>query len=489
MSQPNMPIGGPTRQHSSTYEKNNVINIKGIREQNLPYLIAWLVFCAWVIVFAVWWTESPLINPVFKTEIRNLTHFVFLISSAVFIFLIRKEWHLIFSRIGAISIILSMGTFLMAKNAYVQKLSAIVIAIALGSVNIGIFIPYVFTLNNTEKIFAVVGSHILINLLLFLQLSGVTINLAHQWVLIISFAILILALSFILFFKKDSISLESKLNSEEPVEIPFRIYLTAFFNFFVIVLTKGVGHGIFHITMELTGMPVLIWYIAGSVFGCIAYILIYAVSKRAFIWLANITFASVTMAILCNALVMQIPIMALIFAFLLGLGSTVGMINVYYIMGIIGKKYNSIRYLRFSYLYIVVLGGIAGLLIGNHITHVNTLKISNLFSLIATLVMLSFLIVSPLFASSEIEDDWAKDSHSMDIDNDPYSMFRKYNLSKRELEVCKLLLDGYTMRQISAMLSISYSTVNTYCTSSYRKLEINSRTELLLLFKDYVLKQ
>lgn len=61
-------------------------------------------------------------------------------------------------------------------------------------------------------------------------------------------------------------------------------------------------------------------------------------------------------------------------------------------------------------------------------------------------------------------------------------------LSPREMEVCILLLDGYTMRQISAMLNISYSTVNTYYTSTYRKLGVNSRTELIVMFREYLSK-
>ncbi|NMA49061.1 MAG: hypothetical protein GX947_04745 [Tissierellia bacterium] len=32
---------------------------------------------------------------------------------------------------------------------------------------------------------------------------------------------------------------------------------------------------------------------------------------------------------------------------------------------------------------------------------------------------------------------------------------------------------------------MAYSTVNTYCTSIYRKLDINSKAELVPLFKDY----
>jgi DNA-binding CsgD family transcriptional regulator len=76
----------------------------------------------------------------------------------------------------------------------------------------------------------------------------------------------------------------------------------------------------------------------------------------------------------------------------------------------------------------------------------------------------------------------------MEIGNEQLHIFKKYRLTKREIEVCKLLLQGYTMRQISGILSLAYPTVNTYCTSVYRKLNINSRTELLLLFKDYNVK-
>lgn len=58
----------------------------------------------------------------------------------------------------------------------------------------------------------------------------------------------------------------------------------------------------------------------------------------------------------------------------------------------------------------------------------------------------------------------------------------------RLAEICNLLLQGYTLRQISAIFSIAYSTVKTYCASAYRKFDINSRAELLLKFKDHITK-
>ena len=172
----------------------------------------------------------------------------------------------------------------------------------------------------------------------------------------------------------------------------------------------------------------------------------------------------------------------------MGIGNAVGMINMYYIIGVVGKKYNSIRYIRLSTFFIGICGGVSGVVLGNFIHRKNTFEISMIVSIISVAVMLLFIMLSAVVSQSQYYDDWAKDSEKTEIDNEQLYMFKKYHLSKRETEVCKLLLQGYTMRQISGILSIAYSTVNTYCTSVYRKLEINSRSEMLLLFKDYSVK-
>ncbi|HBN85109.1 MAG TPA: hypothetical protein DDZ89_14845, partial [Clostridiales bacterium] len=52
--------------------ENNVTYIKAIRKQNLPYIFVWIVYYAWVIAFATWWTDSPLDENVFSTQLRNL---------------------------------------------------------------------------------------------------------------------------------------------------------------------------------------------------------------------------------------------------------------------------------------------------------------------------------------------------------------------------------------------------------------------------------
>lgn len=58
------------------------------------------------------------------------------------------------------------------------------------------------------------------------------------------------------------------------------------------------------------------------------------------------------------------------------------------------------------------------------------------------------------------------------------------NLSKRELEVFSHLLTDKTQVQIAEDLFISYSSVHFHCKNIYRKLNINSRNQLLVKYKD-----
>ena len=461
-----------------------VVNYKWLRKKNLPYILIWILYYAWVIAFATWWTASPLSENVFSTQFRGLMHSINLISSAVFILIIRKEWFVKASRIGAVLIIVGIIIFFTIPNTRIQILFAIISSIAIGCVNISILIPFVFSLNNTEKLYAVVGSNALIQII-SLSLEH---NVHRSMQTILSITILIISLGATLFFKKDNLEGNADDLKKNTPEFHRRIYLTVFFNCSIAILCKGAGKGILNITAFNSVMPVMTWYYIGGLVGCVLFIMIYAFSEKAFLWIGNIIFASVAMGLFCNTFADQIAGFAIAFAILLGIGNTVGMINMYYIVGVVGKKYNSMRYLKTSILLIGILGGVSGIVLGNIISSINTYQITIVASVVSTTVMTLFMIVSPIMAQAQYENDWAKDSQHSDIDNENLQLFKQYRLSKREIDVCKLLLQGYTMRQISGILSIAYSTVNTYCTSIYRKIKINSRIELLQIFKDYTNK-
>lgn len=461
-----------------------VVNLHGIRKYNIPYVYIWVIYYAWVIAFSTWWTASPLTENVFGTDIRALMHAVNLLSSAGFIFIIRKEWYVIMARVGAIFIILSMLLYLTVPNTFIQFASVMIVSISLGCVNTSILMPFVFALNNTEKMYAVVGSNVLINIISFFQEANRGNNLRSNQDLIFSFVIMLIALGAILFFKRSSIEENEKKMSNIPI-VNNRIYSILVINCLFAILCKGAGKGILNITVNHSELPLLYWHYCGGFIGCFIFIMLYFVSAKAIIWLGNLAFGCMAIGLLANAFVSQNPHLAILFSLLLGMGNTIGMIIMYYVLGVIGKKYNSMRYIRMSILFIGICGGVSGVIIGRTIHAANSSEVSILVSMLSATILIFLLILSPAFVHKNYFDDWIKDSTHIDVDNEELTEFRKYNLSNREIEVCKLLLKGFTLRQISGTLYLSYSTVNTYCTSLYRKLGISSRTELMVMFKEY----
>lgn len=405
-----------------------------------------------------------------------------LLSSAVFVFVIRKQWYAKAARIGAVLVILSMVLFYASESETLKMLVAVTGSVAIGCVNISILIPFVFTLNNTEKLYAVVSSNALIQMISLFKARSLT-GLAEP---IMSFALLLCSLSAVLFFKKETDRAPDNPEAAEKPVMHRRIYLSLLFNCAIAILCKGAGKGILDVEAAVSGSSVLTGYYIGGLIGCLIYILIYAFSNKAFIWLGNVTFSSITIGLLFHAFTPQSSGLAIPFSVFLGIGSTIGMINMYYIIGVIGKKYDSMRYVRMSILFIGLLGGASGITVGNMISRAGTFEISVSISIVSVLIMIAFMFISPVMERADYLNAWGLESNRTEVGGGRLAMFKPYALSKREAEVCDLLLQGYTLRQISAILPIAYATVNTYCTSAYRKLGINSRTELLLKFKDHI---
>ena len=221
----------------------NVIDIRAIRKSNLPYIFIWIIYYAWVIVFTTWWTASPITENILSSGLRSLLHSINLLSSAFFVFVIKKEWFVKTARIGALLIIAGMALFLISTDTSLQLFGLTIFGITLGIVNISILIPFVFVMNNTEKLYSVLGSNLLINLIMLIELGYFNESLSSHGVYIVSYIILAISLIGTIFFKQSSIVDCLKGLLDTPNITP-RIYLTLLNNCAVAILCKGVGKGV-----------------------------------------------------------------------------------------------------------------------------------------------------------------------------------------------------------------------------------------------------
>lgn len=67
--------------------------------------------------------------------------------------------------------------------------------------------------------------------------------------------------------------------------------------------------------------------------------------------------------------------------------------------------------------------------------------------------------------------------------NNEKNIINSFELTEREKEICKLLSEGYTNKELCEKLFLSNGTVKNYVTNIYNKLGVNNRTTAILFLK------
>jgi DNA-binding CsgD family transcriptional regulator len=164
----------------------------------------------------------------------------------------------------------------------------------------------------------------------------------------------------------------------------------------------------------------------------------------------------------------------------------IGWIAALYMLAGAQRRFASYRLLKQCTIVFVILSPlttlsdeVAAMFFPQHIS-----AITLVYSLVITV---AFLLASPYTYKYLFGVAWLSDLQKQDMalwhDRiEETDRFEQYGLSPREKEVLALLLSANTLRMIAGHLGISQGTVNTYAASLYRKIGVNSKTELFLKF-------
>jgi len=173
-------------------------------------------------------------------------------------------------------------------------------------------------------------------------------------------------------------------------------------------------------------------------------------------------------------------------ALVYGLARGMGNISLFYLGGGLLKRYSSLSLFRktlFCFCFLMAVSNTVSQIITSYIP-----EYAIYIAVAASIVLLVFCVLaSPVFYQHVFFHEWMDEYRSMDVSVFTEQItnvdrFENLGLSPREKEVCALLLNGRTLRQISGDLSISEYTANGYCKALYRKLGINSKADLFIRF-------
>ncbi|MGI6703988.1 MAG: helix-turn-helix transcriptional regulator [Clostridia bacterium] len=461
------------------FQSTNKLSIKAVTRRNLPYIWGLIAAFVWLYAYFLPMGDFSLKADFFEAIVgdTNFYFYALLLSGSLIPLLFDGKR---FVPASFYSVIVSLVCFISVLFLGTGTPSKVIMLIAVPCIG-HIFISHVYSffmvLNNSEKFYSMILVVLFPKILMYIKpvLSNT------QSIILILFIMLSLALStYIIKSHRD------RIPSFQKVKAPIKAYSLMPVIFIVFALNDVIAPAILQQVSGFTKGQTESFYFIGILAGlAVALFLQTRLSVNICIML-NLSFAFLAIGLLINTIQIQYPDVGLVSALCLGIAYSIGMVNIYYLAGFMIKKFQSI------YFYL------AGFLLSSlcYLAATVFVKVFGqsemqvppvLMTFISSCLVILFFFLSPFFIKMLYSGEWIDDSYREDISHCSRleAKLKDYKLTPAEMEVCILLLDGYTLRQISGIQSKAYATINTYCTSIYRKLNINSRTELLLLLQEY----
>ncbi len=334
---------------------------------------------------------------------------------------------------------------------------------------------FVFMLNNTERFF---GSTLMILVIDLVELTA-GFHLIPPIARKIFALVMITALCVCMFLSQSKDYSEAGNKEVKKFDPSIWLVLFIFLSYFAIRISGFYASAFQHPSnAQLWGILAL-----ALILCCVV---LQVVFKRSIWTLCNVFFLASIMSHVMWYI--QIPEAAYLFSEL----KEIGFLITFYLVGCVTNKFCDFRMHKRLVLLCMAILGI--LYVGIDALHL-TMPTQPVAVITASALFAVFLLLSPAFSQYLFFADWAKDFRQINMstlvegDRQFGAAGQKLSsslddtcLSPREKQVVLLLLQGMTLRQVAPELGLTASTVATYSKAIYKKLGINSRSELFMMF-------
>jgi len=479
-----MDLGNWGKNILKTFDYGGILSIKSITLENLPFSLSWIFVLLWLDTFAVQYGAFKLQTEIYGITVGDMYAYVYATVAAVIIFFLEGANYLRYTVYGAFAAVAGLIAFILFPGTGITFILLVISALGVGLFAASSCYIFFMVLNNTEKFYSMVVVFSIARLMLLIKpytnIGTLDLVVNKGIPVALLFGLLICTV----FFKTDTtISFKQSKKSK----IPIGAYSVLFIVLVVFIINEGVVPAVLKTAKGIAVQDIDRLYTAGAIAGVIILIIFQPVLKRSIWYMWNFSFSILTLGFIINIFTYLNVEIFRISAVLYGCAYATAYINIYYMTGIMAKKYQSLKFLRIGVLTAAV-SGILSYIVSSAVVAADSDVASAVSALISITVILVIFILSPLFVRELYMAEWMDDMYRIDVEYGDRltAKLKEFGLSPREMEVCMLLLEGNTMRQTAAALSLAYPTVNTYCVSLYRKLNINSRTELIVKFGEYM---
>jgi len=402
--------------------------------------------------------------------------FLSFVTGAIAIFAISSKENIsAVSKISAAITACGFVPWLFLPNGRASLLCSIVFMIGIGGCVSGSSFSYVFMLNNAERFF---GSALMVLLIESVELLDELVAVSPIVRKIIAFVMIFPLCACMLLSKKGDYA-EAGNNKAVKFDPSVWLVLYIFLSYFAIRITGFYAPAFQHpANAKLWGGLAL--------FMILLCVIVQAALKKSVWTLCNVFFLTSVMAhVMWYS---ELPQGAYLFSEL----KEVGLLIALYLVGCVTNKFCDFR--MHKRLVLLTMATVGILYAGIDVLYL-IVPTQSVAAITTAVLFVMFLLLSPAFSQFLFFADWSKEFRltrmyapadasrlSDGADRRPCLSLDDTNLSPREKQVVLLLLKGMTLRQVAPELGLTASTVSTYSKTIYKKLGINSRAELFLLF-------
>ncbi|MCL2107383.1 MAG: helix-turn-helix transcriptional regulator, partial [Oscillospiraceae bacterium] len=240
----------------------------------------------------------------------------------------------------------------------------------------------------------------------------------------------------------------------------------------------------------------------GVLSGCAIYAAIFAKLRNSLQMTWSVVFSGFFLAMFLHALWPDSKPLTVFAAFLIGLSMVMGLLNMFFNVGVVGKKYRMRSHLVLTMCCSTVGGGLI-VVLGNFSYLFPARELSVTAMAVSGLMVVGYFVSAPILSRNYFMEDWVEDSEYVEVglaaqirqeqaqaallasQKPPAYLFEDFMARAKTLTPTEMIILGHyaggkKTDEILALMFIAPSTLKNHNTNIFRKLQVSNRDELMV---------
>ncbi len=448
---------------------------KNVRKSRWGNVVYWTMMYTFVFLVATKYFiyEDGVVD--FAFSMSTMYQHIALIGSIILGFLFIKKRNLLIPKLALCvlsALMIMFGAIFGPARTHVAYL--VCLSVVLGLLADCSLLTYIYEMNNSERLYGIVFCHLLTAGVAVFSCFFTRETAVFWWVM---FALSLAAVAACLFERRE---VEPTATIKEPFQNKLYVPL-------LLACVGGVAAVFSSMAIIAKLSPTLpnvrLFYYGGAAVGAIVYLLVYRFSPKP-------ATVSLLMGFSTSVACIFVYIMAegagyYVSAALGGVTFNICMMNLYYILCNIIKKYDNPLMLRLAPISSNLVGGAIGVASVLMFFFADELA----YKIVLSVCLAGDVVILSLssfwqkgLSVTEAQEEYVR----FDTTQTRRQAYLAVGLTEKEMEVADLLIDGLSLREIAGRLFVSENTAKTHRSNVYKKMQVGSRDELVAKLKDTV---